>query len=155
MVLTNYKKAKVAIVYTSVTGNTKELTLIINQIFQELECEVSLYSIGHFPFAKIAKFDAIIIGTYTWGDGQIPNEMNELYQTFESQPLKSVVTGVFGTGDSFYSHFCGAVDQFRDMLYVKSVLVATLKVELLPQQMDYLRCLRFVEILNKHLSKEN
>jgi flavodoxin I len=58
-----------------------------------------------------------------------------------------MTTAVFGTGDSCYPMFCGAVDQFRDMLYVHTNLAATLKVELRPQERDFQRCEKFVEAL--------
>lgn len=94
----------------------------------------------HFPIQEVTTFDAIIIGAYTWGDGEIPREMPTLYRAFESQNVKHIVTGVVGTGDSFYPKFCGAVDAFRDMLYVHSHLAVTLKIEITLQMQDLERC---------------
>lgn len=93
----------------------------------------------------------IAIGTYTWGEGQIPREMVSLYKAIESGNLENVITGVFGTGDSFYPKYCGAVDEFRDMLFVHTELVVTLKVELFPQKEDIERCKLFVDRLMKRL----
>ncbi|WP_404328713.1 flavodoxin domain-containing protein [Mesobacillus maritimus] len=138
-------RMKVAIVYASITGNTRELAEELYERFLAQQVEVDIYKIEEFPFSHLSHFDVIAIGTYTWGDGEIPEEMRGLYQAFESCGKKTIVTAVFGTGDSFYPRYCGAVDLFRDMLYVHTNLAAILKVELTPQVRDLVRCQRLVE----------
>jgi flavodoxin I len=137
---------KIAIVYTSVTGNTQELAEIIYQISlgQAAFADVELFRIEAFPVADLRHYDVVMIGTYTWGNGEIPIEMRRLYDAFEMLGRKEMITAVFGTGDSFYPNYCGAVDLFRDMLYVHTNLSATLKVELAPQQLDVQRCQQLV-----------
>ncbi|SEN70826.1 flavodoxin I [Mesobacillus persicus] len=137
-------KMKVAIVYASITGNTKELAEELFELFLAHSVEVTLYKIEDFPLLDLNQFDAIAVGTYTWGNGEIPTEMRGLYQAFELLGRKSLVTAIFGTGDSFYLRYCGAVDLFRDMLYVHTNLAAILKVELTPQDQDVDRCHRLV-----------
>jgi flavodoxin I len=146
MDLTN-SKLSVAIVYASVSGNTKELAEDLYQILLTKSVELSFYTIEEFSVSDLFHYDAIAIGTYTWGNGDIPREMRNLYHALESISRKDMTTAVFGTGDSCYPRFCGAVDQFRDMLYVHTNLAATLKVELRPQEQDIKRCEKFVEAL--------
>jgi len=146
MDLTN-SKLSVAIVYASVSGNTKELAEELYQIFLTKSVHISIYSIDEFSVSHLCHYHAVAIGTYTWGNGEIPQEMRELYQAFEFINRKDMTTAVFGTGDSFYPMFCGAVDQFRNMLYVHTNLAATLKVELRPQEQDLQRCKKLVEAL--------
>jgi flavodoxin I len=138
---------KLAIVYASKSGNTEELADLLLRLFLEQEASVSFYPVEEFPFERLTSFDAVMVGTYTWGSGEIPLEMMALFQAFEKQDAKDVLTGVFGTGDSHYPHFCGAVDLFRDMLYQKSRLAVTLKVELRPQIQDLEKCQKFVRII--------
>jgi flavodoxin I len=140
---------KIAIVYSSVTGNTKELAEMIYRNFIGRSVDVLIYTIEDFSLEFLNIFDAIAIGTYTWGEGEIPKEMWKLYQGFEELYNKDLVTAVFGTGDSFYPNYCGAVDLFRDMLYVHTNLAATLKVELLPQIQDFHRSQMFVDSIMK------
>ncbi|MFS0864171.1 flavodoxin domain-containing protein [Fredinandcohnia sp. 179-A 10B2 NHS] len=144
----------VGIVYTSVTGNTEEVKNVIEEYIKEYSCTYTAYPITEFPLSSLRYFDIIMIGTYTWGNGEIPNEMLGLYKAFEQQNTKKIVTGVFGTGDQCYPSFCGAVDGFRDMLYTQTDLAATLKIELLPQQQDYGRCKQFVEVIVRRYLKE-
>jgi flavodoxin I len=135
---------RLAIVYTSVTGNTEEVARILYHASKPNFSDVSLYPVNKFTRIMLEEFDAIMIGTYTWGNGEIPREMLSVYQAIELTNKKNLVTGVFGTGDSFYPHFCGAVDAFKNMLYVNTTLAATLKIELMPQVGDLKRCNQFV-----------
>lgn len=142
---------KIAIVYSSKTGNTEELAGRICQLFLMKDIRVSLFRIEQFSVQDVSKFAAVVIGTYTWGNGEIPQEMMELYRAFETQDVKQVVTGVMGTGDSGYPKFCGAVDEFKNMLYVHTNLIVTLKIEVSLQMKDIDRCSRFVNIFLEEL----
>lgn len=145
---------KIAIIYSSKTGNTEELAQRICQLFLKKDVRVSLFRIEQFRVRDLSQFAAIVIGTYTWGNGEIPQEMMELYRAFETQDVKKVLTGVIGTGDSGYPKFCGAVDEFKDMLYVHTDLIATLKIEVSLQMKDIDRCSRFVTIFLDQLSRK-
>ncbi|KMY43088.1 flavodoxin [Bacillus sp. FJAT-27916] len=143
---------KAAIIYTSKTGNTEELALELRTHFSR-RIHTDLFTINRFPLSQLHEYEAIIIGTYTWGDGEIPLEMMSLYQWIEREEASHLTTGVFGTGDSFYPNFCGAVDEFRDMLYVHTNLAATLKVELSPQEGDWEKCEKFADILMNRIKQ--
>ncbi|PGY08078.1 flavodoxin domain-containing protein [Bacillus sp. AFS031507] len=145
---------KIAIVYSSKTGNTEELAQLIFHLFLKKNVMVSLFRIEQFRVRDLSQFEAVVIGTYTWGNGEIPQEMMELYRAFETQDVKKVLTGVIGTGDSGYPKFCGAVDEFKDMLYVHTNLIATLKIEVNLQMKDIDRCSRFVTIFLDQLSRK-
>lgn len=146
MVSTNYNP-EIAIVYASVTGNTEALSDILVQSLQSKGLEPSIYKVTDFALKELSHYDIVIVGTYTWGSGEVPAEMTGLFQAFERLNRKELVTAVFGTGDSFFAEYCGAVDRFRDMLYVHTNLAATLKVELLPQERDKFRCNKFIEVV--------
>lgn len=152
MVLTSCKK-KVALVYASVTGNTEAAAEILKTIASENGLEVDMWRVEDFPFAELSRCDIVLVGTYTWGSGEIPREMRGLFEAFEKLGRKELVTAVFGTGDSFFAEFCGAVNRFRDMLYVHTDLAATLKVELAPELKDKERFDKLVECVLKKLSK--
>lgn len=142
---------KAAVIYTSVTGNTEDLA---NQIYQGMlkqQMNVDFISINELDYDTLPDYDIIAVGTYTWDNGDLPMEMEELFIEFEEQDVSHVTTGVFGTGDSFYPYYCGAVDLFRDMLYVHTNLAVTLKIELTPQQDDLTRCEKFCDRLTRTL----
>lgn len=149
MALTNYKP-KLVIVYASVTGNTEQLAEMIQTAALSQGLRTYLYRVEEFPLSELSSCDVVLIGTYTWGSGEIPEEMQGLYEAVENLDNKQLQTAVFGTGDSFFAEFCGAVDRFRDMLYVKTQLIATLKVELMPQASDSIRCEKLVKLINSN-----
>lgn len=153
MASTNYKP-RIAIVYASATGNTRAVADLLREISFEERVSVQLYAIKDFPLCELSRYDGVIIGTYTWGSGEIPKEMRSLFTAFEELGNKGLVTAVFGTGDSCYAHFCGAVDVFRDMLYVHTDLAATLKIELLPQSADDERCRKLIAAVLRKVSGE-
>ncbi|RKQ32734.1 flavodoxin [Oceanobacillus halophilus] len=136
---------RVGIVYTSVSGNTEALGKLLAEQFHRKHCDVSLYRIENFSIDWMNKVDIFIIGTYTWGNGDLPENMSMLYRALEKVHSPNLITGVFGTGDSFFPQFCGAVDKFRDLLKHKTNLAVTLKVELFPQQQDEWKCSKFVD----------
>jgi flavodoxin I len=141
---------KIAMIYTSGTGNTEEVASLIHSLVGG-----DLYHVSQFPMSNLSTYDAILVGTYTWGNGELPTEMIPLYRAFEEQVVQRVITGVFGTGDSFYPKFCGAVDEFRDMLAVHTNLAVTLKIEQAPQQEDIEKCRKFVDRILTRLAMKN
>ncbi|MEQ2525687.1 flavodoxin domain-containing protein [Bacillaceae bacterium CLA-AA-H227] len=129
---------KLAIVYTSITGNTEELAEILSGCFRQQGMETDCYPLEVFSLDSISRYDSLVIGTYTWGDGDVPEELLPLQQELLHCPR--LVTGIFGTGDSFYPNFCGAVDVLQD-IFINAV---SLKIELSPQRIDMLQIENFV-----------
>ncbi|MGG0719136.1 flavodoxin domain-containing protein [Robertmurraya massiliosenegalensis] len=142
---------KLAIVYSSITGNTEELAYLMLEHFKRSGLDIKCYRVEDFPLDNISSFDGLLIGTYTWGDGEVPLEMLPLQHELARDSRGNLVTGVFGTGDSFYPKFCGAVDAFRDSLRDTTNLAVTLKIELLPQNVDMGKIEAFIERIVKRL----
>ncbi|ANU15597.1 hypothetical protein BBI11_00150 [Planococcus maritimus] len=142
MALTN-SKPKIAIVYASATGHTERLTEMIvdASVSQGLQPEV--FPVKEFDLKELLRYDIVVVGTYTWMNGEIPRQLHRLFEAIEQQS-GDLVTGVFGTGDRCFATYCGAVDLFRDMLHAKTQLAATLKVEQMPSAEDRLRCDAFM-----------
>ena len=149
---------RIGIVYTSisVTKNTAAIAEILKYELQKKHnAIIDIYDVRNFPYQKLDIYDAFIIGTYTWGNGDIPRQMEKLFKFIEVNGTKDLVTAVFGSGDSFYPYFCGAVDKFRDMLYHHTDLAVTLKVELFPQKKDERKCIVFSEKIINRLKNKN
>lgn len=128
-----------AIVYSSITGNTEELAEVLCECFREQGIETDCYSLRDFSLSSISDYDSLVIGTYTWGDGDVPEELLPLQQELLRCP--QLVTGIFGTGDRFYPKFCGAVDELHE-IFLDAI---PLKIELSPQSIDMSHIENFVE----------
>jgi flavodoxin I len=141
-------KALILYASASATKNTKEIARLIFEEMQASGIETDCFSIREFDeLEAIKSYDIVVVGTYSWGNGRIPRQMRRLAEYFEENPDKTLVTGVFGSGDTFYPKFCGAVDEFKALLADKTNLAVTLKVELFPQERDIAKMGKFVELL--------
>jgi flavodoxin I len=138
---------RTAIVYHSAGGNTKALAEVIASYLPEAK----IFKVAEFDPTTLSNYDGLIIGTYTWSDGDLPAKMISFYEELEANDISHLVTGVFGTGETNYHHFCGAVNQFRDMLYVHSSLAVTLKIEQMYQAADLPRIEKFTDIFEQTL----
>lgn len=143
---------RIAVVYASGSGNTKAL---MEQITKRLGGYVKVFDVREVDVDKLVHFDMLIVGSYTWGDGDLPARMKRFYEQLETRDISHMKTAVFGTGETGYFHYCRAVDMFRDMLFAKSEkLLVTLKVEQMFDVSDLSRIDRFAEIINNHVYSE-
>lgn len=140
---------RIAIVYHSGTGNTKELSEEIHKFLPEAE----LHRVLDFDLSTIPDYDLLMIGTYTWGNGNIPRRMIPLYEAIEHMEVDNLFTVIFGTGESSYKYFCGAVDSFRNMLYHQTKLIATLKIEQRFQDTDVERIHKLCNLVRNKLTE--
>lgn len=101
---------KVIVVYASLTGNTEEMAEAITAGAREAGLEVTLKEAYDAKAADLEQYDGIILGAYTWGDGELPDEFLDFYEDMESLDLSGKQAAVFGSGDTSYPDYCGAVD---------------------------------------------
>jgi flavodoxin I len=143
----------IAVVYLSRTGNTEKLAHWLAEEIKRTGLSVELFSLEEFDQENIEKLDGLAAGTFTWGSGDIPESFLPLLDKI-SEKERDLVTGVFGTGDSFYPHFCGAVIQMQKIFFSSTDLAASLKVELAPQQQDRERCRKFAEVFKQRIIRK-
>ncbi|WP_256558282.1 flavodoxin [Halobacillus sp. A1] len=140
---------KIILMYASMSGNTEEMAEIIQGRLSSQEVDVSMFQIDmdDIEVADMLKYDAVIFGTYTWGDGDVPYELEDLYDDMESVNLTGLPVGLFGSCDSMYPAYGGAIDKFQERFKAcgADVVVEPLKVELTPDSEDAERCSQFAE----------
>src|SRR5437764_14267537 len=88
------------LVYTTKSGNTKTF---VDYLVNKVDVWVSDFN------SDIRNYDTIILGSYTWGSGKIPPEMKR-FLIVNKNLLRGKKVFVFGSGNSIYPKFCGAVD---------------------------------------------
>ena len=79
-----------AIFYASSTGNSQE---IANKIAQELG-EVEVFDISSTNIEEINKFDKLIIGGSTWGEGELNDDWDESWDAFTSLDLSKITANL-------------------------------------------------------------
>jgi len=84
-----------AIVYASSTGNTELVSRIISK---ELG-DIGTFDIAQSGIEEIVKNDKIILGISTWGDGELQDDWEELWEDFKSIDFTNKTIALFGLGD--------------------------------------------------------
>ena|SRR5690625_1969922 len=149
--------SKILMVYASQTGNTELMAEMMVDYLQNQNHEVVVktFDFDWIEPEELMEYDAVLVGTHTWDDGGMPYEVEDFYEDVEETDLTGKVFGVFGSGDSFYDIFGGAVDLIGDRLedLGADVLPARLKVDLEPDKDDIERCIAFADALLNKLDK--
>lgn len=101
------------IVYASMTGNTEEIADIVADKLRDLDLDVEVEECTMVDAADFEDADIAIVATYTYGDGDLPDEIVDFYEDLAEVDLSGKVYGVVGSGDTFYDYFCKSVDEFE------------------------------------------
>ena len=100
------------IVFASMTGNTEEIADIVADKLKELGLEVDIDECTTVDAEEFLEADIAIVASYTYSDGELPDEIVDFYEDLASLDLTGKIYGVVGSGDTFYDEFCKAVDDF-------------------------------------------
>lgn len=100
------------IVFASMTGNTEEIADIVAEALENEGLEVEMDECTQVDAADFEEADLCIVATYTYGEGDLPDEILDFYEDLQELDLSDKKFGVIGSGDTFYEMFCHSVDQF-------------------------------------------
>lgn len=147
--------SKLVMIFASMSGNIEEMADHIAGAIREAGKEIEVIDIMDAPEASILEeYDGILLGAYTWGDGDLPDDFLDFYDEMDNIDLTGKKAAVFGSGDTAYPKYCKAVDILVKKLKERGaeVVLEGLKVELTPEDEDVEQCLHFgVDFVN-HLS---
>jgi flavodoxin short chain len=101
------------IVYASMTGNTEEIADIVAEALENLDVDVEMNECTQVDPEDFEDADICIVATYTYGDGELPDEIVDFYEELQEIDLSGKIYGVCGSGDTFYDDFCKSVDDFE------------------------------------------
>ncbi|WP_100333567.1 flavodoxin [Bacillus alkalisoli] len=126
--------AKILIAYASMSGNTEEIADLIKSSLEINPIDIEIKEIEHMNAEELLQYDGIILGSYTWGDGELPYETEDFYEGLLDVDLTDKVVAVFGSGDTAYPKFCAAVDLLEERLQLQgaSLAVEGLRIEFTP-----------------------
>ncbi len=150
---------KILMVYASLSGNTEMVTDIIEDNLQQLghEVEVKSFDFDVIEMDEIANYDAVLVGTYTWDDGELPYEAEDFYIDLEDVNIDGKIFGAYGSADSFYDTFGLAIDLMADRArnLGANVLEERLKVDLTPDGDDEVRCANYAKKISQMIEEKN
>lgn len=105
---------KALIVFASLTGNTEEIAYMLGEKLRELNVETEVEECMQLYPEEFKDVDICVVATYTYGaDGNLPDEIIDFYDDLQELDLTGKIYGVLGSGQTFYEHFCRAVDYFE------------------------------------------
>lgn len=96
-----------AIFYASSTGNTEE---VANKIHEKLN-DFELIDIAQDGISKMNDCNFIIIGSSTWGEGDLQDDWEDCFDELQSIDFKEKTVAFFGLGDQD-----GYGDEFADAI---------------------------------------
>lgn len=101
----------IAIIYGSSMGNTEE---VANLISQKLGVKNDVLNIAETDAKTINGFDKLILGTSTWGSGDLQDDWDAF--DFSGLNLNGKVVALFGLGDSqsYSDEFCNGMAKLYD-----------------------------------------
>lgn len=138
---------KIVLVYASMSGNTEEMAEAIGEQIKSLGFTVESFQIDIDDIAAfdLVHYDAILFGTYTWGDGELPYEVEDFHQDLGEEDLSGKLVGLFGSCDSYYPAYGVALEIMAEQFNAvgSTVVEPLLKVDLTPDQDDIERCQQF------------
>jgi len=100
---------KTAIIFGKTTGCTeKAAQLIAEAIGKE---KVTVINVNHFSASDISVFDLLILGTSTWGYGDIQGDWESALPALKKSDLSGKTIALFGLGDSasYSETFCDGI----------------------------------------------
>jgi len=146
--------SKIMMVYASMSGNTEEIAQAIAEGVQEGGAEVEIKEVTEVTAKELEQFDGILLGSYTWGDGELPDEFLDFYDDMDGVDLSGKIAGVFGSGDHAYIHFCAAVDLLQEKLVQLGARLVQegIKIEHSPSGDEKQLCKEFGKTFVNHLT---
>jgi flavodoxin I len=74
--------SKIIIIFASMSGNTEEMANTIAEGITEIsDVSIEKIDIMDGPEASMLEdYDGIILGAYTWGDGELPDDFLDFYE---------------------------------------------------------------------------
>ncbi|MGK0550722.1 flavodoxin [Enterococcus faecalis] len=146
--------ALVKIIYASMTGNTEEISEIVESTLQEAGFDVEREECSDVDADFFDDADACVIATYTYGEGELPFEFEDFYDEIQEKDLSDKPFGVVGSGDRDYGDmFCKSAHDFVEaMVKAGAKKVAdTVEIENNAEDEDVEALQRFVSELTSNL----
>src|SRR5690625_551472 len=74
--------SNILLVYASTTGNTEVMAEAIADylIVHGQEVVIKSFDFDRIDVEMIADYDAVLVGTHTWDDGDLPYEVEDFYE---------------------------------------------------------------------------
>lgn len=106
---------KIGIFYGSNTGMTAEVAEEIAALLGVAKEDV--HNVSKSAPSEVAPYDVLLLGTSTWGNGELQDDWYDFIDGLEALDLKGKKIALFGCGDeTMRDTFCGAIGELYNRL---------------------------------------
>lgn len=106
---------KILVTYISMSGRNEKIAQHLTDYLSK-KADVDLEQMVDTDAYSIPEYDAVIVVTYTYGDGQVPDEAQDFYEDLLDVDLEKTKFAVLGSSSKTHIHFGRAVDYFTMQL---------------------------------------
>jgi len=103
---------EILLAYTSMTGRNERIAKHLADYLMKKDVLVTLQQIIDIDAFELPEYDAVIIETYTYNDGEVPDEAKDFYDDLADVDLDKTKFAVLGSSSKEHLHFGRAVDYF-------------------------------------------
>lgn len=103
--------SKTIVVYGSTTGTCENIAQTIGS-----QTGAEVINVADLSADQLAEADNILLGTSTWGAGELQDDWYDGVETVKSADLSGKKVAIFGCGDSasYSDTFCGGMKELYD-----------------------------------------
>lgn len=136
---------KILITYTSMTGRNEKIAKYLADYLEKNNADVALEQIIDTDAYELSEYDAVIVDTYTYNDGEVPEEAQDFYEDLADVDLERTKFAVLGSSSKGHIHFGRAVDYFTMQLNSSNgeQVADSVKIDQDPDE-DDLKCVRIL-----------
>ena len=112
----------VGIIYGSNGGVTENLAEAIQE---KLGVESDLLDISDIEMDKFNEYSRLIIGTSTWGEGELQDDWDNVFDEFQNVEFGGKTVAFFGTGDQegYPDNFVDAMGILHDVAVANGAII--------------------------------
>lgn len=98
------------------TGHNEDIANHIADYLKKNKQEVTSEQLGDTDAYDLPDYDAVVVATYTYHDGDLPDEAEDFYEDLKDVDLKRTKFAVVGSSSKSHIHYGRAVDYFTMQL---------------------------------------
>jgi len=135
------------------SGRNEKIAENLKSYLEEKGAEVDLEQLVDADAFKLPEYDAVITVTYTYNDGDIPDEAQDFFEDLQDVDLAKTKFAVLGSSSKSHIHYGRAVDYFTmEMNSSNGDQVAdSVKINEDPDDDDYARIHQLADYVLKSL----
>ena len=108
---------KIGLFYASTAGNTEAIAKLIKE--KMTYNEVDLHNIAGALDNAMKKYDLLIIGASTWGEGDLQDDWEDYIHNLDDVNFSQKTVAIFGLGDQ--EQYCGSFLDAMGTIYNKII----------------------------------